>query len=65
MIDEVKVLYFPEKSPAACSDIPGGPTTIGPKISSDLRKRAHSLLGDESSIMIVAGHTLYVTLSHV
>lgn len=62
VIDEVKVLYFPEKSPAACSSIPGGPTTIGPKISDDIRKRAHSLLANESSIMILDGHTLYVML---
>ncbi|MCJ1342938.1 hypothetical protein MMC31_001127 [Peltigera leucophlebia] len=39
IIDGVKVLYFPEKSPVACFNIPGGPTTIGPKISDDLRKR--------------------------
>lgn len=39
IIDEVKVLYFPEKSPAACSDIPCGPTKTGPEISDDLRKR--------------------------
>lgn len=33
IIDEVKVLYFPEKSPAACSDSPCGHTKTGPIIA--------------------------------
>ncbi len=39
IINEVKVLYFPEKSLATCSSITGGPTTLGSKILDDLGDR--------------------------
>lgn len=36
IINEVKVLYFHEKSLATCSSITGGPLTLGSKILDDL-----------------------------
>ena len=62
MIDEVKVLYFPEKSPAAYFNIPGGPTTIGPTISDDLRKRSHLIPGVLSPIAALLPTTTSASL---
>lgn len=59
LIDEIQVLYFPEKdSPAArCGQKPLGTVTAKPNITSNaLRQR--EVAGDEDGIAIVDGYTL-------